>query len=181
LQYRLVCHFTARHLLRFLALAFPVFIVGGVGIARLNAWLLLPWIGFALSYFGLIEIRVMCSHCPHYAEPGTKTLQCWANYGSPKLWKYHPGPMSLIEKLVFFAGLGILAGYPLVFLVVGRQWLLLGLFAVFVTGMAALLDHLMCTHCMNFACPFNQVDQATRKMFWGRNPQIAGAWKQDLN
>ncbi|GAJ20475.1 unnamed protein product, partial [marine sediment metagenome] len=25
------------------------------------------------------------------------TLKCWANYGSPKLWKYRPGPMSLNE------------------------------------------------------------------------------------
>ena len=35
------------------------------------------------------------------AETGTKTLKCWANYGSPKLWKYRPGPMSLAEKTVF--------------------------------------------------------------------------------
>lgn len=179
LQYRLVCHFSATHLLRFLGIAFPVFIVGGIGIARFNAWLLLPWIAFALSYFGLIEIRVMCSHCPHYAEPGTKTLQCWANYGSPKIWKYRPGPMTNTEKVIFFVGLGILAGYPLAFLILGRQWLLLGLFAILVTGMAALMDRLMCVRCMNFACPFNQVDQATRSMFWDRNPLIARAWGQD--
>jgi hypothetical protein len=181
LQNRLVCHFNTRHLLRFLAMAFPVFIVGGIGIARLNAWLLIPWIGFALSYFGLIEIRVMCSHCPHYAEPGSKTLQCWANYGSPKLWKYRPGPMSQGEKIIFFAGLGVLAGYPLVFLVVGRLWMLMALFAIFITGMAAMMDRLMCSHCMNFACPFNQVDQVTRDLFWRRNPSVARAWRQGEN
>ena len=104
LQSRLQCHFGGRELLRFLGIAFPVFTLGGIGMVRVDAWLLLPWIALALSCFGFVEIRVMCSHCPHYAEPGTKSLQCWANYGSPRLWKYCPGPMAREENIFFFVG-----------------------------------------------------------------------------
>lgn len=121
LQSRLQCHFSSRELLRFFAMAFSPFVLGGIGIARVNAWMLLPWIGLAIGYFGFVEIRVMCSHCPHYAEPGTRSLQCWANYGSPKLWKYRPGPMTQVEKAIFFAGLVLIAGYPLAFLLVGGE------------------------------------------------------------
>ena len=177
-QGRLQCHFGGRELSRFLLIAFPAFILGGWGIARVNAWLLAPWVGIALSYFGLIEIRVMCSHCPHYAEPGTRSLQCWANYGSPKLWKYRPGPMSPGEKAVFFSGLFLIAAYPLAFLLASSQWLLLALFVLATLGMGVLMARLMCARCMNFACPLNRVDQAAREAFFARNPVIARAWKK---
>lgn len=176
LQSRLQCHFSGRELLRFLAMAFPPFILGGIGIARVNAWLLLPWIGMAIGYFGFVEIRVMCSHCPHYAEPGTRSLQCWANYGSPKVWKYRPGPMTQVEKVIFFTGLGLIVGYPLAFLLASSQWLLLALFCVAVSGMAALMGRSMCARCMNFACPFNSVDREVREAFFARNPVVARAW-----
>lgn len=180
LQSRLQCHFSGRELLRFFGLAFPPFILGGIGIARVNAWLLLPWVLLIIGYFGLIEIRVMCSHCPHYAEPGGKSLQCWANYGSPKLWQYNPGPMTRGERFVFFAGLVVIAGYPLAFLVGASQWLLSALFGVTVAAMATLMGRLMCVRCMNFACPFNGVDHWTRTLFLARNPAVAQAWKKQL-
>lgn len=178
LQDRLQCHFSGRELLRFFGIAFPPFILGGIGIDRISTWWLLPWVGFVVSYFGFIEIRVMCSHCPHYAEPVSKTLQCWANYGSPKLWKYRPGPMTWGERFIFFSGLVVIAGYPLAFLMIGRQWLLLALFVGTVIGMAILMGRLMCARCMNFACPFNATDLATRDAFFSRNPMIAGAWQE---
>ncbi|MBN2146274.1 MAG: hypothetical protein JW726_02755 [Anaerolineales bacterium] len=177
MQSRLQCHFNGRQLLRFFGIAFPPFILGGIGIAQVNAWLLLPWIGLAIAYFGFVEIRVMCSHCPHYAEPGSKSLQCWANYGSPKLWKYNPGPMTHTERFVFFAGLVVIAGYPLAFLIGAAQWVLLALFGITIVVMATLMGRLMCARCMNFACPFNGVDRATRASFFARNPVVAQAWK----
>jgi hypothetical protein len=176
-QNHLSCHFNGRDLARFLVIAFPPFIVGGIGIARLNAWLLIPWIVLCLSYFGFIEIRVMCSHCPHYAEPDTKSLQCWANYGSPKLWKYRPGPMTRGEKFVFFAGLVLIAGYPLTFLLAEMQWLLLAVFLVTSVGLGALLQSQLCTQCMNFACPLNRVEPGVRALFFARNPVVSEAWK----
>jgi hypothetical protein len=178
LQSSLQCHFGGRELRRFLVIALPPFVLGGIGIVHVSIWLLIPWLALILGYFGLVEIRVMCSHCPHYAEPGTKSLRCWANYGSPKLWKYRPGPMTAGEKIVFFAGLVLIAGYALVILVASMQWLLLALFAMLVVGMAALMYARMCSRCMNFACPFNHVAPSERAVFMARNPVIAQAWER---
>ena len=173
------CHFTGKDLLPFLAIALPPFIVGGMGIARVNALLLIPWIVFCFSYFGLIEIRVMCSHCPHYAEPDSKSLQCWANYGSPKIWKYRPGPMTTGEKIIFFAGLVLIAGYPLPFMVIGSQWLLLVLFVALLLVMGGLMRSRMCSRCMNFACPLNRVEPSVREQFFACNPVVAQAWEEN--
>jgi hypothetical protein len=173
---RLTCHFNGRQLVRFFLIAVPPFVLGGAGIARYDAWMLLPWVAACLGYFLLAEIRVMCSHCPHYAEPGTRSLQCWANYGAPKLWKYRPGPMTAGENAVFFGGLILIAGYPAVFLLAGAQWLLLGAFALAVGGMGMLMARVMCSRCMNFACPLNRVDRPARAAFFARNPAVARAW-----
>lgn len=177
-QNSLKCHFNGKDLAQFLLIALPPFIVGGVGIARVDAWLLIPWIALCISYFGFVEIRVMCSHCPHYAEPDIKSLQCWANYGSPKLWKYRPGPMTMGEKVIFFAGLVLIAGYPLVFLLIGMNWFLLILFVALIVVMGRAMRTQMCSRCMNFACPLNCVEPAVRAQFFACNPLDRQAWKE---
>jgi hypothetical protein len=173
----LQCHFGGRDLARFLLVALPPFLLGGMGIARVSAWLILPWAALCVGYFGLVEIRVMCSHCPHYAEPVTRSLQCWANYGSPKIWKYRPGPMSRAETSVFFGGLFLIAAYPLAFLLAGAQWILLALYAAGVAAMGTLMTRRMCSRCMNFACPLNRVGRPIREAFFARNPAVAQAWQ----
>jgi hypothetical protein len=169
------CHFRGRDLAAFLLAAFPCFIIGGAGIYRISAWWLAPWLVMILGYFGFVEIRVMCSHCPHYAELG-KSLQCWANYGSPRLWKYRPGPMSSMEKIVFVSGMALIWGYPLVFLLAGLQWLLLTLFILTTASFFVTLKRSFCSHCMNFACPYNSVEERVRADFFRRNPAVASAW-----
>ncbi len=174
------CHFRIKDLLIFLLLAFPPFLLGGAGIYRLNGWLLLPWIIFIFAFFGLIEIRVMCSHCPHYAE-SIRSLKCWANYGSPKVWKYRPGPMTIMEKTVFFLGFAVVWGYPLVLLILGKELLLLILYLLTCGGFFMTLLNFMCSQCMNFACPLNRVDVKVRDRFFANNPLVADAWGKSEN
>jgi hypothetical protein len=169
------CHFRGRDLVAFMLAFFPCLIIGGAGIVRISAWWLAPWLIMSLGYFGLVEIRVMCSHCPHYAEPG-KSLQCWANYGSPRLWKYRPGPMTTMEKIVFEAGLLLIVGFPLIFLLVGLQWFLLALYLLTASSGFVTLKRSFCSQCMNFACPLNNVDPRVRADFFKRNPVVASAW-----
>jgi len=169
------CHFSIRALLHFYVIAFPPFLLGAAGIYHVKWWLLVPWLAIIVSYFGFIEIRVMCSHCPHYAESGS-TLRCWANYGSPKIWRYRPGPMTLVEKIVFLGGFVIVWGYPLFFLVLIPQWFLLVLYILTVAGFFMTLKIYLCAQCMNFACPLNSVKDKTRRLFFERNPEIARAW-----
>jgi hypothetical protein len=174
------CHFHGRQLAHFLLNALPPFVLAGACIVHIRWWWLLPWLLLAVAYFGLLEIRVMCSHCPHYAEPGT-SLKCWANYGSPKLWKYRPGPMSRSETLWFFAGLAAVFIYPLPFSLIGHQWFLLALYLLSTAAAGATLKMVLCTRCMNFACPLNETDEITRQTFFERNPSVARAWAATPN
>lgn len=169
------CHFRLKELAHFLLVCLPGFIVGGAGILAFGVWPLAFWIAIIIGFFAFLEIRVMCSHCPHYAEDGT-TLGCWANHGSPKLWKYRPGSMSLIEKIAFFGGLAIVWGYPLPFLGVGRLWFLLTLYLLTNAAFFATLKSFLCSQCMNFACPLNSVGEATRDLFFQGNPSVAEHW-----
>ena len=171
------CHFKLIELVHFLLISLPPFLLGGVGIYNRSGWLLVPWILCVIAFFGFIEIRVMCSHCPHYAESAT-SLKCWANYGAPKLWKYRPGPMSILEKIIFFSGFVIVWGYPLVILAVSGQWFLLLVYGITTAGFFMTLIKFLCVQCMNFACPLNSVAEDTRMAFFKQNPMVGKAWKK---
>ncbi len=175
---RLHCHFNGKDLATFLASVMPAFILGGIGLYRFGIWPFVLWVAFSLSYFGLIEIRVLCSHCPHYAEAGS-TLRCWANYGSPKLWRYRPGPMSRAETIIFLAGLAFIFGYPAAVFLWTSQWLWAALEIVFVIAFFARTEAGMCNRCMNFNCPLNRVDQVTRLAFLKQNPLLEEARKRE--
>jgi hypothetical protein len=171
------CHFRLRDWIHFLFISLPPFLLGGAGINNLSGWWLAPWIIFGAAYFGFIEIRVMCSHCPHYAETST-SLRCWANFGSPKLWKYRPGPMTKTEKVVFLGGFILVWGYPLPFLILGDQVFLLSAYLVAVGLFFLILTNFMCARCMNFACPLNRVRAGARERFFRKNPTLAEGWQR---
>ena len=171
------CHFQLKDLIHFLLIALPPFLLGGAGIVYVSGWWIIPWILFVIAYFGFIEIRVMCSHCPHYAESGN-SLRCWANYGSPKLWTYRPGPMSIIEKIVLLGGFVIVWGYPLLFLILSGKLFLLIVYLITTAGFFMTLKTYLCSQCMNFACPLNSVGEEKRKQFFEKNPAVAEAWNE---
>ena len=173
---RIHCHFRPMDLLHFLTMAMPPFLLGGAGIVAVGAWYLVPWAIIIVGYFGLLEIRVMCSHCPHYAEAGS-TLTCWANHGSPRLWRYRPGPMSTTERVLFVGGFAVVLGYPLVFLVLAGMGYLLLVCLVSTAGAYLTLRLHFCSQCMNFACPLNGVGEQTRQAFFRCNPGVAEAWR----
>jgi len=177
-QNRIHCHFKLKDLVHFLLISLPPFLLGGVGIYKVAGYLLVPWLLFVVAFFGFIEIRVMCSHCPHYAEKET-SLKCWANYGAPKLWQYRPGPMSMGEKIVFFLGFLVVWGYPFLFLMVSGQWFLLLVYTASTAGFFMTLKTFLCTQCMNFACPLNAVGADVRYRFFDKNDIVANAWKDN--
>ena len=179
-QNRIHCHFKLKDLIHFLLLAIPPFLLGGAGIYYVSGWLLVPWLIFVFSFFGFIEIRVMCSHCPHYAEDGAY-LRCWANYGSPKLWTYRPGPMTIMEKIVFLTGFAIIWGYPLIFLIIYLQMFFIIVYSITTCGFFITLKTCMCSQCMNFACPLNSVKEGYRIEFLRRNPTLQKVWREPQN
>jgi len=171
------CHFRPAELVHFLLISIPSFLVGGVAVLSVGLVPLLIWIAVIVGFFGFAEIRVMCSHCPHYAENGA-TLGCWANHGSPKLWKYRPGPMSTAENMVFFTGIVVVWGSPVAFFFVSGLWFLLGLYILLTTGFFVTLKMFLCSKCMNFACPLNSVPNEARIKFFERNPSVGRAWNE---
>lgn len=172
------CHFNSNQLIKFLLSVFPAIVVGGIGIYLYRPFFLIPWLVMFISYFGFIEIRVMCSHCPHYAETETNTLKCWANYGSPKLWRYHPGPMSLTEKISFIAGIFILWIYPIFLMILSANYAYLVLYIIFSVIFIYIMHNSMCKNCINLACPANRVNKDIQEKFLKHNPEIESAWKK---
>jgi hypothetical protein len=174
---RLKCRFRTGDLLHFLAMfggfAFPA-IIGVIGGGY--GWWLLGWLAFALFFFELWEIRILCSHCPYYAEEG-HTLHCIANYGSLKVWKYRPGPMSRAEKIQLWIGFAILGGYPFPFLLLGQEYILAFL-ALWGLGLFFWTLHkYTCPQCVNFSCPLNQVPKEVVDEYLRRNPVMRQAWE----
>ena len=177
LQGQLHCHFSRFNFVKFMLAVLPSLLIGALAIRLISNGLLILWVVLCLGFFGFVEIRVLCSHCPHYAETG-KFLRCWANRGSPKFWKYRPGPLSLIEKIILLTGFSIIWGYPLVFLIIGREWLMLLGFALTSIGFYAILKLKFCSQCMNFACPLNSIADNVREQFLELNPGVATGWKK---
>ncbi len=173
---KIQCHFRPLDLILFLILCLPGFLLGGRAVLNGGGWWFALWLAIILAFFGTVEIRVMCSHCPHYAEHG-RFLSCWANHGSPKPWKYRPGPMSFGEKVVFLGGFVLVWGYPLVFFIDLERWFELGLYALCVPGFFMTLKVFYCTRCMNLACPLNGVEPEARQEFSEKNPRVKEAWK----
>jgi hypothetical protein len=171
-QGKIHCHFRAQDLAHFLIISMPGLVVGGAGVLAFGARHLVFWIAIMVGFFGFVEIRVMCAHCPHYAESG-RALGCWANHGALKLWQYRPGPMTVIEKSIFFAGLVVIWGYPLPPLIMEGKWFLLMLYLLTNAGFFMTLKMFLCARCMNFACPLNAVENNARDQFLQRNPSVA--------
>ena len=166
------CHFRIWDFLRFMAIALPGLLLGALAIRMYQRQWLVPWVVACAAFFGLVEIRVLCSHCPHYAQPG-RVLRCWADYGSPKLWRYRPGPLSRVERLVLLSGFAAIWGFPLGTALVGRDFVLVGAMVVAIAGFYAALRRRFCSRCMNFACPLNVVPQQARDDFLAVNPSVS--------
>jgi hypothetical protein len=174
----LKCRFDRGDLLHFVGLFGMFALPSIIGAIRGGyGWYLLGWAGFALFFFELWEIRILCSHCPYYAEKGT-VLHCIANYGSLKVWKYHPEPISTSEKIQLLIGFVILGGYPFPFLVLGRQYALAlvalwGLVMFFWT-----LRKYTCSQCVNLSCILNSVPIKVVDAYLERNPTMRKAWEE---
>jgi len=127
---KLKCRFSAYEWLKFLLL-FSVFLVPGlIGMNRGGYTNQIGWMfGFWIFFFGFWEIKILCSHCPYYAKEGP-LLECPANLGCPKLWKYNPSPINRWEKFQLVIGFGILFGFPIYFSIIGEQYLWTGLTAL---------------------------------------------------
>jgi hypothetical protein len=173
---RLMCRYEARDTTHFLMIILPFFVttISGVIISGYGWWLTV-WLAYMLFFFFVWEGRVLCSHCPYWAERG-RVLHCHANYGVIKLWQYHPGPMNRSEQVQFLVGALLFILYPLVFLVIGREYLLAAIGLACATSFAYLLRRNICNCCVNFSCPLNNVPKDIADIYLLQNPAMRMAW-----
>jgi hypothetical protein len=137
---------------------------------------LLWWLIYSIFFFFVWEARVLCSHCPMWAEEG-RVLHCHANHGVIKIWKYRPGPMSKSEQIQFVVGALLWIGLPFVFLLLGKETLLIliGL-ATIISAVFSLRKH-TCSRCINFSCPMNAVSKPIVDAYLECNPTMRAAWQ----
>jgi hypothetical protein len=172
------CRFNWSDLLYFLLLTLPPAIAAIAGMMRSGfGWYLFGWAGYALFFFFIWEARILCSHCPYWAEEG-RVLHCLANYGVIKIWRFHPEPMSKSEQNQFYIGAGILVFYPLPFLLLGGQYLLAAILFFGVAVFFSSLKKHVCTRCVNFSCPMNAVAKDVVDAYLRRNPVMLQAWEE---
>jgi len=172
----LKCHYNLGDLARFIGLFLTFLIPAVVGVLMSGYGMYLPvWIVLAVLFFGFWEIKILCSHCPFYAEKGF-LLHCNANYGLPKFWKYNPAPMSTFEKIQLMVWFGIMFGFPFPFLIISKQYILLFLTFWGLSVFLWTLQKYTCTSCVNFSCPLNRVKKEVIDEFLMRNQIMKKAW-----
>ncbi len=178
IQGELMCRFESKDMVHFLMLLLPfaVTVIAGTIRARYGM-LLLWWLAYSIFFFFVWEARVLCRHCPMWAEE-SRVLHCHANNGVIKIWKYQPSPMSKSEQMQFLLGGLIWFAFPFTFLFMGREYLLIliGLASV-VSGIYS-LRRSVCSRCINFSCPINTVPKEYVDSYLGRNPEIRAAWER---
>ena len=172
-----MCRFDAKDMLHFFMMILPFGVAAIAGtIAAGYGWYLSLWFAYSLFFFFVWEARVLCRHCPYWAEAGS-VLRCHANYGVIKIWKYQPGPMRKAEKIQFVVGALLWIAFPFPFLLLGHQYLLALIGASAAVSATFLLRRNVCSRCINFSCPLNAVPKPLVDIYLRRNPQIQAAWE----
>jgi hypothetical protein len=173
----LMCRFNTGDLASFFLgfLPFGITVVAGMILSGYGWWLV-GWLAIWFLFFFVVEGRLLCSHCPFWAEK-SRVLHCHANYGVIELWKFRPGPMSRSEKVLFSAGAAVFGFYPVVFMILGSQWLLLVIALAAIASSGFNLLRNVCVRCINFSCPVNGVPKSLVDAYLRRNPIMREAWE----
>ncbi|MHA2253995.1 MAG: hypothetical protein ACXAD7_26825 [Candidatus Kariarchaeaceae archaeon] len=193
---KLDCKWNQNLLLRFYKGGLPAMLFGGIGfviVGLMVNWIpLFIYIAFWIFFFGFFEIRILCSHCPYYAEDGF-ILHCLANHGTIKVWKYHPEPMNVYEKIGFLAGALFFVLFPVITEVIGIYVIFdniqsIGIEIIVLIALSLLsflsgiyffvfLQRNICPYCVNFSCPLNKVAKELVDSYLTKNPIMREAWE----
>ena len=173
----LMCRFDSKDMVSFLMHALPFAVTAIVGVVQAGyGWYLLLWLAYSLFFFFVWEARILCSHCPMWAEE-SRVLHCHANGGVIKIWPYQPGPMSKAEQMQFLLGAGLWMGFPFPFMLLGGEYLLVLIGLVAVASGIYGVRRTACSRCLNFSCPANTVPKQTVDVYLRRNPVMRAAWE----
>ncbi len=174
----LTCEFSKKDSIIFNLTSLIYGIPSFVGMILAGYWIwLIGYVAYWLFFQFVWENRIFCSHCPHYNQDERK-IRCYGNNGIPKLFHYHPEPMSTSEKIQFLAGISILLLFPIPFLILGEQYLLFLITIIGIIIWVGFQLKRMCSRCINFSCALNRVPKNLRDEFLKRNEVMRNAWEQ---
>jgi len=184
----LQCHKDSKYTLWFMVGVLPSFIAAfggmifGYVFGPLNLIILILalslYIGYLLFFFIIWEPRMLCSHCPYWAEGDAKIIHCYANEGIPKTVPYNPNPLSKSEQTQFVIGVILFVSIPLPILILGQQFIFLIISIIGIIMWFVILYHKICPDCLNFSCPFNRVPKKVIDSFLKLNPIMKDAWEK---
>jgi hypothetical protein len=197
LETELACRWEARVLVGFFLAYLPFMVTGWTGLVLVGLaggwwWPLIAYGVFHALFFPLLEIRILCSHCPYYSEPGL-VLHCLVNHGMLKIWRYRPGPMTRTENILLGAGFLFFGLWPIVIQAVNlvrpgggplgsaSLYWRVALFVALAT-LASLLSfgyYLLtrhCPRCVNFSCFLNRAPRALVDEYLRNNPVMGREW-----
>ena len=174
---RLQCRFESKNITNFFMVVMPyaVTVIAGAIHAGYGRYLLL-WLAYSFFFFFVWEARILCRHCPYWAE-NARILHCHANYGVFKIWKYEPDPMSKSERAQFILSASIWLILPFPLLLISAQYLLTLIGACTAISGVFLLKRNICSKCLNFSCPLNTVPKNLVDSYLELNPRIKEAWE----
>ena len=177
LDRQLMCRYDIKDSVNFLVAILPSFVVmlAATIKAGFGVWLW-GWLAYAVIFFFIIEPIILCRYCPYWGMPGKK-LKCHANYGIIKFFKYKPGPSSRLEKVMFSITALIFFGYPLIFMIIGQEYLLTAIAVVCIFSFIFTAKHSICARCINFSCPMNSTDDKIKQLYLEQNEQMGNAYK----
>ncbi|MDY0129025.1 MAG: hypothetical protein RBR63_02380 [Methanosarcina vacuolata] len=138
------------------------FLIGSIGIARDSLKWIAVYIGIALFFFLVIELRFACTHCFYYIR-SKGCVKCMMLPGVPKLFKDRPGPHSRFEKIITVLGALSVFLFPVYWLI--SDPLLLGAYIVAWILFFLTARRYECIRCINFECPVNRVPAEIKKDF----------------
>lgn len=140
-----------------LLLAIP-FVTAATAIFRESIMWLAIYIVVSVLLIAVVY-RFFCTHCPHYIQ-GMKTVKCMFFWGIPKFFGSRPGPLSLFDKTVSFITPIILIMFPLYWL--GLHIDLLVIYFLSIAVLFTTIRRNECGRCIYINCPANCVTKAAR-------------------
>ena len=142
------------------------FLIGSIAVARDSLKLVAVYIGIALIFFLIIELRFACTHCSYYAR-SKGCIKCMMLPGVPKIFKARPESHSPFEKAMAVLGALTMFLFPVYWLI--RDPLLLGAYIVAWALFFLTARRYACVRCINFECPVNRVSVGVKEEFKKRD------------
>ncbi len=183
-----MCKFEIKDSVPFIIPVFSIWITWLIGIinrlisGKLNIFqiflIILIYISYMVFFFQVWENKILCSHCPYYSFEDQTKIQCYANYGIYKAWKYNPTPMNLSEKIQFIVGVLISIVYPLTILILIEMYLFFLISLILSIFWVFSMHFLSCSKCPNFSCPLNNVPKKVVDEYLRHNSIMRKAWEE---